>query len=64
MALVKVNAMIEYVAYKLKPVLEEAVTKTVPGHQFDKDELWKEFLRLVNRKCSVWAKVPDTYIRK
>lgn len=64
MALVKVNAIVEYVAFKLKPVLEEAVTKTAPGIQFDKDELWKEFLRIVNRKCSVWAKVPDTYIKK
>jgi len=64
MALVKVNAIVEYVAYKLKPVLEEAVTKTIPGIQVDKDELWKEFLRIVNRKCSIWAKVPDTYIKK
>ena len=39
MALVKVNAIVEYVAFKLKPVLEEAVTKTAPGIQFDKDEL-------------------------
>ena len=64
MALFKVNAIVEYVAYKLKPVLEETVTKTVPGIQVYKDELWKEFLRIVNRKCSIWAKVPDTYIKK
>lgn len=64
MAQVKVNVFIEWVDYRLKNALEEAVTNVMPGVLFDKDKLWKEFVGVVNRKCSVWAKVPDTYVRK
>jgi hypothetical protein len=61
---IKVNAFIDRVDYKLKPALEEAVLNVIPGARFDKEMLWKEFLGVVNRKCSSWAKVPDSYIRK
>jgi hypothetical protein len=64
MAQVKLNVFIEWVDYRLKTALEEAVTNAIPGVRIDKEKLWKEFVGVVNRKCSVWAKVPDTYVRK
>jgi hypothetical protein len=63
MAQVKINVIIEWVDYKLKSALEEAVVNTLPGVQVDRETLWKEFVNIVNRKCSVWAKVPDSYVR-
>jgi len=64
MARIKVNSTIEWIGYKLKSALEEAVHNTVPEAQFDKDMLWKEFIAEINKKCSIWAKVPDSYIKK
>ncbi len=63
MAQIKINAMIEWVEYRLKPALEEAVVNAIPGVQVDKDLLWKEFIGVVNKKCSIWANIPDSYIR-
>jgi hypothetical protein len=63
MAQIKVNVMIEWVDYKLKSALEEAVQNALPGVTFDREVLWKEFVSVVNRKCSIWAKVPDSYVR-
>jgi hypothetical protein len=62
-AQIKINVVIEWVGYKVKTALEEAVLNAIPGVQFDKDLLWKEFVGAMNRKCSVWAKVPDSYVR-
>lgn len=63
MAQIKINVIVEWVDYKLKSALEEAVANTLPGVQIDRETLWKEFVKVVNRKCSVWAKVPDTYVK-
>lgn len=64
MAQIKVNVVIEWIGFKAKSALEEAVFNTVPGARFDREVLWKEFVGALNRKCSVWANVPDTYVKK
>ena len=64
MARIKVNVVIEWVGYKIKSALEEAVQNTIPDARFDKEQLWKEFVGAINRKCSIWAKVPNSYIKK
>jgi len=64
MVQIKINAVIERLEYKLKSALEETVTSAIPEATFDKDMLWLEFVRVVNRKCSTWAPIPDSYIKK
>ena len=61
---IKVNAVIERLDYKLRSALEEAVSNAIPDAVFNTDELWLEFVRTVNKKCSIWAPVPDSYIQK
>ena len=63
MAQIKLNVVIERLDYKLKTALEEAVINAIPGAEFDKDKLWLEFVRAVNKKCSIWAPVPDSYVK-
>jgi len=64
MARVKINVVIERLDYQIKGALEDAVSNTIPGATFDTDKLWLEFVRALNKKCSTWSIVPDSYVKK
>ncbi len=64
MTQLKINVVIERFDYKLKSALEDAVSNTIPDATFDRDKPWLEFVRAVNKKCSTWAPVPDSYVKK
>ena len=62
MARVKIEDVIESLDYGIKRALEDAVNRTIPNAQFDRNQLFREFRKAVGRKCSTWEKVPDRYI--
>ena len=63
MSLVKIEDMVESLSYNFKRVLEDAVERTVPEADFDRNKLFLEFKRSIRRKCSTWETVPDRYIK-
>ena len=64
MARVKIERVVEHLDQDLKKALAEAVEKTIPNARFDKNALFKAFVKAVDRKCSTWESVPDQYVEK
>ena len=64
MAKVKIEEVIDHLSSEMKRALEQAVNNSIPGVQFDRNILFREFKKGVYRKCSVWEKVPDQYVEK
>ncbi len=65
MARVKIEEIIEHLDSEMRSALEDAVIRVAPdGMQFDRYELFREFVRAVGRKCSTWERVPDRYIQQ
>ena len=62
MARVKIEDVIESIDYEIKGALEDAVNRTIPNAQFDRNQLFREFCKAVGRKCSTWERVPDRFI--
>jgi hypothetical protein len=62
MAKVKIENVLESIDYGIKRALEDAVNRTIPNAQFDRNQLFREFLKAVGRKCSTWERIPDRFI--
>jgi len=63
MAQIKIEDVIDHLAYDMKRALEDAVRRQIPAAQFDRTSLFKEFRRAVCRKCSTWETVPDHLVK-
>jgi hypothetical protein len=59
MARVKILGIVEHLDSHFRSALEQAVQNAIPDAEFDKHELFREFVRAVGRKCSTWEGVPD-----
>ena len=64
MARVKIEEVIDHLSSEMKRALEQAVSNSIPGAQFDRNLLFREFRKSVYRKCNVWENVPDQYVEK
>jgi len=62
MARIKIEEVIDHLDYDLKRALEAAVKETIPNAQFDRQRLFKSFVKQVRRKCGTWENVPDGYV--
>lgn len=62
MAKVKVADVIDHLDIDMRHALSDAVKAVIPGALFDEYQLFREFKRAVNRKCSTWESVPDRYV--
>lgn len=63
MAHVKIQQIIEHLDSNMKRALEDAADRCFPGVAVDRNELFREFVKAVGRKCSTWERVPDRYIK-
>ncbi len=65
MVRVNVQSIVEYLSSDMRKALEEAVVRTVdPEPEFDRDELFREFVVAVGRNCSTYSSVPDLCVRQ
>ena len=55
--------IIDHLSSEMRSALKDAVQKIIPGAQFDEHELFRAFLRAVNRKCSRWEQVSDRCVK-
>lgn len=62
MARVKIEEIIEDLSSEMKRALEDAVKRILPGAEFDRNQLFREFRRAVGRKCSTWERVSDSHV--
>ncbi len=62
MAKIKAGEIIEHLAQPMRKALEDALTKVLPGTQYDPQELFKEFRRAVGRRCRPYEIVPESYV--
>jgi len=62
MARVKIEEIIYHLDRDMKRALEIAVNEEIPNAQFDRNRLFKAFLRGVRRKCGTWENVPSHYV--
>lgn len=60
---IKIESVIDHLSHDMKRALEDAVRRQVPGATFDRNALFKEFLKGVYRKCSTWETIPDQFVR-
>ncbi len=63
MAKIKIESVIEHLDTDIRRALEDAVNHTIIDIQFDRNVLFREFVRAVGRKCQTWANVPDNCVR-
>ncbi len=63
MARIKIENVIDHLGTDFRRALADAVSEVMPGANIDEYELFRAFKRAVGRKCSIWERVPDHYIR-
>lgn len=63
MAQVKIESIIEHLDYDIKRALERAVQDVAPSTVIDRNHFYRQFLRAINRQCSTWTRVPDSYVK-
>jgi len=63
MAKVKIESVIEHLNSDMRRALEDAVNRTILDADFDRNVLFREFVRAVGRKCPTWTNVPDSCVR-
>jgi hypothetical protein len=62
MARVKIEEIVDHLSSEMSRALEDAVDRTFPNEQFDRNALFREFRRAVGRQCRRWENVPDHYV--
>ena len=63
MAQVKIEDVVYQLDSEFKKALDDTMAQFAPGQSYDRNELFKFFLKRVYRHCSVWEKVPDAAIK-
>ena len=59
MAKVRIEEIVQYLDFYIEKSLEEAVRKTMPGTEPDKNSLFREFRDALARNCPRAQDVPD-----
>jgi len=62
MARVKTAELFDHFAVQMRLALDEAVEKTLPGMDVDRQRLYREFRRSLGARCKVWENVPNQAI--
>jgi len=59
MAQVKIESILEHLDHELRAALDETVRQHFPGATYNAHAMYKDFVRIADRKCSTWETVPD-----
>ena len=64
MARIKIERVLEHLDSDIIRALEETLKTHFPNVRFDEREVYRTFLRAVDRKCSTWERIPDHFVEK
>jgi hypothetical protein len=59
MARVKSAELFEHFNVQMRQALDEAVEKTLPGTEVDRQRLYREFRRALGARCKMWENLPN-----
>ncbi len=62
MAQVKIEGVVDHLDTEFKKALDNVMSQFAPGVYYDRNALFRFFLRRVYHHCSVWENVPDHLI--
>lgn len=62
MARVKVDGIISDLDRSFKSALDKTVKKTFPDQAFDRDALFRDFVRAIGNECKDWEQVLDRHV--
>ena len=63
MAQVKIEDVLYHLDSEFKKALEDVMEEFAPDVRFDRNDLYKHFLKRVYHHCSVWETVPDACVK-
>jgi len=63
MAQVKIEDVVYALDSEFKKALDDAMEQFAPNAGYDRNELFKFFLKRVYHHCSVWESVPDGCVK-
>lgn len=64
MAKIKIERVLEHLDTEIRNALAETLRTHFPAANFDEREIYRTFLRNVDRKCRSWESVPDSCVEK
>lgn len=63
MAQVKIDDIVEHLDGEFKSALDDTMREYAPNVRYNKDELFRYFVRRVYQHCSAWEDVPNALVR-
>jgi len=63
-ARVKIGDIVDQLNSEMRRALSDAVSRVLPGAEYDQHELFREFRRAIGHRCNAWENVPDSYVEK
>jgi hypothetical protein len=63
MAQVKIQDVVDKLDSEFKKALDDTLQQFAPGVAYDRNELFRHFLKRVYHHCSVWEEVPDSSVK-
>jgi hypothetical protein len=59
MARVKIEAIVEHLDSEFRAALHNTLRRHFPDAEYSISQVFRDFVRDVDRKCSTWERVPD-----
>lgn len=63
MAQVEIEEVVDHLSTEFRKALEDICREHFPSSDFDSQELFRDFLRAVRRRCSTWEEVPNEHVK-
>ena len=63
MTKVKIEDVVYHLDSEFKKALDDTMAAFAPNTGYDRNELFKFFLKRVYHHCSVWEDIPEKYIQ-
>jgi hypothetical protein len=63
MAQLKIEDVVYHLDSEFKEALDDTMGEFAPNAQYDRNQLFRFFLRRVYHHCSVWEQVPDNCVK-
>lgn len=62
MARVKIESIIYELSGEIRGALNESVRRVLPTAEFNSDDLFREFMKALDRHSNTWERVPNDYV--
>jgi len=64
MAQVDIEEVLDHLSDELRGALRDSIQEVMPGSTVNEFDVFRAFLRAVNRRCATWESVPDYIVRR